>query len=228
MTKYHVNSQGEPGACSAEIQCPFGGDQQHYSSPANARQAFELSMAGETIKTNKKPKVSLAEESRKLYDPRQYENLPFDHVYYDEERRRKNAVRSGDYSHGRSLAEHMQNDYIKWDQMSRTAIPTKPERGVPARLLGEGTVISTTDPLTGNEYRAILLSPRVMGNIMTATFQDPRGNMVTADANELMDVVRPTKTVSPKWKKQNDDAAKLEDVRNRHNEDLVTRLLASD
>lgn len=226
MTKYHVNSQGEPGACSAEIQCPFGGDQQHYSSPANARQAFELSMAGETIKTNKKSKVSLAEESRKLYDPRQYENLPFDHVTYDEEHRRKKAVRSGDYSHGRSLAEHMENDYIKWDQMSRTSIPTKPERGVPVRLLDEGTVISMQDPLTGRNYRTTLLSPRVMGNSMTATFQDSRGNMVTADANELMNVVVPTGTVSPKWKKQNDDAAKLEGVRKRYNDDMVTRLLA--
>jgi len=64
MAKYHVNDEGVPGVCTAEIRdCKFGGDAQHYSSPEIAQQAYELSMASQTVqkpmkksrKTNDKP-----------------------------------------------------------------------------------------------------------------------------------------------------------------------------
>ena len=44
MAKYHVNSKGEPGICSAQSgNCPFGGENDHYSSAEDARVAFEKS-----------------------------------------------------------------------------------------------------------------------------------------------------------------------------------------
>lgn len=229
MTKYHVNSAGEPGACSAKIECPFGGDQQHYSNPDNARKAFELSMAGETIKTTKKAAkkdISFADESRQQYDPQKYEDFEFDTVTYDEAHRRKNAVRSGDYSKDGALSIYMERDFKKWDQMTRTEIPKRPEPHVPARLIGEGSVISIKDPLAENVYRTTMLSPKMVGGVTVARFRDQRGNTVTAEANELFNVVLPSETSSPKWKKQNTEAAKLKVVRNQYNEDMVTRLLS--
>lgn len=59
MAKYHINEKGVPGVCSANIQCRFGGDAQHYASPEIAQKAFELSMAGSTVpEAQKKPAVA--------------------------------------------------------------------------------------------------------------------------------------------------------------------------
>ena len=50
MNRFHVNLKGEAGKCSARAgQCPFGGEQAHYRSMENAQQAFELSMAAESL-----------------------------------------------------------------------------------------------------------------------------------------------------------------------------------
>lgn len=51
MTRYHINPDtGKPGACGAQSgNCPFGGEHQHFASEANARAAYELSMAAETL-----------------------------------------------------------------------------------------------------------------------------------------------------------------------------------
>ena len=50
MARYHINSKGEAGKCSAtQGKCPFGGDANHYDSPEKAQQAFELSMASSTV-----------------------------------------------------------------------------------------------------------------------------------------------------------------------------------
>lgn len=58
MAKYHINDAGVPGTCTAKIQCRFGGDAQHYSSPEIAQKAYELSMASETIPTFSKKERS--------------------------------------------------------------------------------------------------------------------------------------------------------------------------
>lgn len=115
MAKYHVNDRGESGQCRAEKGgCPFGGEAQHYSSPEVARQAYELSMAGEQIATVKKApseKVQKAAEklkntlderlgrtpqgpphlplSREDFDPALHEGFKYDEVFYDEAMRRK-------------------------------------------------------------------------------------------------------------------------------------------
>lgn len=53
MTKYHVNDAGEPGRCTAKIECPFKLPlDQHYSSPEEARAAYEASMENQTFGTN--------------------------------------------------------------------------------------------------------------------------------------------------------------------------------
>jgi hypothetical protein len=50
MTKFHINSSGEPGNCRAEKGgCPFGGEEQHYSSAAEAGKAYESKMADQVI-----------------------------------------------------------------------------------------------------------------------------------------------------------------------------------
>lgn len=49
MAKFHVNDEGIPGVCTAQIQCRFGGDAQHYATPEIAQKAYELSMASQSI-----------------------------------------------------------------------------------------------------------------------------------------------------------------------------------
>ncbi len=42
--RYHINPKtGEAGVCRAQHTCPFGGDDAHYSSKAEAQQAYEAS-----------------------------------------------------------------------------------------------------------------------------------------------------------------------------------------
>lgn len=49
MTRYHVNGKGEPGVCRAAEGgkgkgCPFGGADDHYTTPEAARKSFEKRM----------------------------------------------------------------------------------------------------------------------------------------------------------------------------------------
>lgn len=55
MSKFHINTKGEPGRCSAEVQCPFGGESDHYSSPERAREAFESLHKSNELTTLSKP-----------------------------------------------------------------------------------------------------------------------------------------------------------------------------
>lgn len=42
MPKFHINPEtGNPGPCSAKIQCRFGSESEHYNSPDEARIAYE-------------------------------------------------------------------------------------------------------------------------------------------------------------------------------------------
>jgi len=52
MAKFHVNDMGEAGRCRAKAgNCPFAGDEDHYSSPEEARVAYENSMSQKTYQT---------------------------------------------------------------------------------------------------------------------------------------------------------------------------------
>ena len=59
MARYHISPKtGNPGVCRAVQSCPFGGDADHYSTPAEARQAFEDLQASQLApKLEKQPPV---------------------------------------------------------------------------------------------------------------------------------------------------------------------------
>lgn len=50
MTRYHINTNGDPGLCKAAHQCPFGGDSEHFPSMQEARTAFEHSQNANVFK----------------------------------------------------------------------------------------------------------------------------------------------------------------------------------
>lgn len=169
MAKYHVNDKGESGQCRAEKGgCPFGGEAQHYSSPEVARQAYELSMAGEQIATVKKApseKVQKAAEklkntlderlgrnqnpphlplSREDFDPALHEGFKYDEVFYDEAKRRNEMINR----HGRlfpyekeneeTLRQWMNTDYQIWRRAARFEKAKSFEKDVPIRLIPTG------------------------------------------------------------------------------------------
>lgn len=50
MAKFHINNAGEAGSCRAEKGgCPFGSDDQHYPTAAEASQAYENKMADHVV-----------------------------------------------------------------------------------------------------------------------------------------------------------------------------------
>jgi len=56
--KFHINSNGEAGRCSAtKGGCPFGGESEHFTSAEAAREHYENTMTGEAVpaKATKKP-----------------------------------------------------------------------------------------------------------------------------------------------------------------------------
>lgn len=54
MPRYHVNYDGEPGACRARTRpCPFGDISEHFSSKEAARSFFEKKMSKEVAESNR-------------------------------------------------------------------------------------------------------------------------------------------------------------------------------
>lgn len=50
MARYHVNPEtGDPGICSAKINCPFGGPEDHYPTALDAAKARELADTNKLI-----------------------------------------------------------------------------------------------------------------------------------------------------------------------------------
>ena len=48
--KYHINFKGETGSCRARFgKCPFGGENEHFDSEAEARAAYEKTMLDQVI-----------------------------------------------------------------------------------------------------------------------------------------------------------------------------------
>lgn len=57
MKKFHINSNGDAGECHATVgNCPFGGDENHYVSVSDAREAFEMNMNDHVIPETLKEK----------------------------------------------------------------------------------------------------------------------------------------------------------------------------
>lgn len=66
---FHINPEtGEPGPCRATIQCRFGDNTEHYESPEDARDAYEIRMNEELIRSLQSKNAALTErlESRKF------------------------------------------------------------------------------------------------------------------------------------------------------------------
>lgn len=56
MPKFHINPEtGNPGTCSAKIQCRFGSDSEHYSSADEARVAYEKQNSSTFPEVSKAP-----------------------------------------------------------------------------------------------------------------------------------------------------------------------------
>lgn len=73
MAKFHINGNGEAGQCKAEKGgCPFGGENEHFESAADARTAFESSMTNGSLssvsKTSFAPLPELTESEEDVLD----------------------------------------------------------------------------------------------------------------------------------------------------------------
>jgi hypothetical protein len=69
MQRYHINTKGEPGLCSAASgKCPFGADAPHYDSVIEARQAYEKSQSKSLVSTKKEPKAYVLARNELLND----------------------------------------------------------------------------------------------------------------------------------------------------------------
>ncbi len=63
MAKFHINPKtGEPGQCRAEKQCPFGGDEAHFTSKEAARQAYEAAQPTFTPEPEEDPYAHLSDQ----------------------------------------------------------------------------------------------------------------------------------------------------------------------
>lgn len=87
MAKFHIGKKGEPTVCRAKNgNCPFGGEEQHYSTKQEAQQAIEKSLENQhkTINSIQKTNtVSLSSDEliNKLYD--NISNVLMDSYYYN-------------------------------------------------------------------------------------------------------------------------------------------------
>jgi len=100
MAKYHINSKGEAGKCSAQAgNCPFGGEHQHYDTAEKAQKAFELSMAGSTL-----PKAEKRVESTALPVLTKTVREPGEHPYEEVSRPDGTALGTVTYRDGFYIA----------------------------------------------------------------------------------------------------------------------------
>jgi hypothetical protein len=67
MAQFHVNSKGEAGKCAAtQGKCPFGGEDEHYTSLEAARDSFEGSMSEQQFTKFAAPDAHIKEAERML------------------------------------------------------------------------------------------------------------------------------------------------------------------
>lgn len=66
--QFHVNPAGEPGPCSAEVNCPFGSNEEHFSTKKEAREFYEKKNA-ETIIPKTMSKSELNNAVKDSEDP---------------------------------------------------------------------------------------------------------------------------------------------------------------
>lgn len=90
MARYHVNFQGNPGLCKAQVACPFGSADEHYSSEVEARTAYEASMQGEEVRVYRRKLIEEAhakearleaKEARRIEPATQVPTYDYDQVH---------------------------------------------------------------------------------------------------------------------------------------------------
>lgn len=67
MSKYHISGNGEPAVCTAKVKCRLGGEsgqENHFDTPDEAREAFEKSMSEQTLTSSKSEKTPRKRSSK--------------------------------------------------------------------------------------------------------------------------------------------------------------------
>lgn len=67
-SKFHVNAAGEPGQCSAKINCPFGSSEEHFNTREEAREFYEKSQEA-TVLPETMSKSELNKAAKTSSDP---------------------------------------------------------------------------------------------------------------------------------------------------------------
>lgn len=158
MSKFHINSQGEPGKCSAEKGgCPFGSESEHHASPEAARSAYEEKNVGGLMPTMKRKKTegSFAPNlTRDDFEGLKQENLflnnkSYEDVVFDEQELRERFSDEAD-------VDSKINEYRKeWMERDRVH-PAESGETVPARLVPVGSKVLIADPETGAKKRVTI------------------------------------------------------------------------
>jgi hypothetical protein len=58
MPSYHINGRGDPGVCRATIQCPFGGEEEHFNTATQARVHYEVTQGPVFVPGTRRPGVT--------------------------------------------------------------------------------------------------------------------------------------------------------------------------
>jgi hypothetical protein len=124
MSKYHINDKGNAGQCSAKAGgCPFGGKNNHYSTAADARKAYEQVMASGgqwTIQQDPpKPKavVPAVEEEKSVRSTREAGRIDYDRmkrVYPKQKAALTRAINSND---SEKIVATCKDAIREWDEI---------------------------------------------------------------------------------------------------------------
>lgn len=258
MSKFHVNDKGEAGQCRAEKGgCPFGGEAQHYSSPENARQAYELSMAGEQIATiSRKPAVSIEKApqavrknanpdlplTREEYDPILHEGFDYDEVFYDEAATRKmitdvyeNRYPGDTESNVERVRAAMVQHRLNWARKARFEKAKSFEKNVPIRLIPTGSKVEvnqhTRDRYSNKAYRPVGRPVEIEGTSrVVGRYRNSMNewDYVEPDTTFNLGHVDSDKKIDSHWNDENQNAKRLAMVREAYTATDRTKRLTSD
>lgn len=106
MAKYHINSKGDSGICSAEAGgCPFGSESEHHASAEDARKSYEKENATRQFETHKAP----TEDEVKAFMPEKFADY-----FADTEKKHFNSSSSGStFTELKNMKEVLKEAYIQ-------------------------------------------------------------------------------------------------------------------
>lgn len=126
MAKFHINPQtGNPGRCKAAVQCPYGGESEHFKSKKDAREHYENKMERETFATTLPQTAVKTEEREKALEG--FNSGEFDRVnmpYYD--RNLVHSVLEGKTASAKDIDEMLERNWkLERDEPSGDADRTE-------------------------------------------------------------------------------------------------------